>query len=87
MRPKLLMGVVVVTIDRRFFEGTVHALNLTIRPRVIRLSQPMFNPVLGADAVKQQGKGVAVTPSIGELDAIVGQDGMDLIGYGGNEVA
>ena len=87
MLTKLLMGVVVVAIDRRLLQRAVHALHLPIRPRMIGFGQAMLNPVFGTDTVKQQREGVAVALPIGELDAIVGQDGMDFVGHSSNEMA
>lgn len=37
------MVVVVITLDRRFFDSTVHPLNLAIGPGMIDLSQAMIN--------------------------------------------
>ena len=71
MLTKLLMGIVVVAIDRRLFEGAVHALHLSICPRMVGFGQPMLDPLFGADAVKQQRKSVAVSGTIGKLDAVV----------------
>lgn len=87
MLPQLLMGVVVVAIDGRLFERAVHPLDLTIRPRMTGIGQPMFNPMFGTDAVKQQPEGVAVGRTIGELDAVIRQDGMDLVGHSRNQMA
>ncbi len=50
MLPELLMGIVVVTIDRRLFERAVHPLDLTIRPGMIGLGQAMLNPVFGSNS-------------------------------------
>src|SRR3954471_7726333 len=86
MLTKLLMSVVVVTIDRCLLERAVHPLHLTIRPGVIGFGQPMFDAMFGTDAVKQQGKSVAIRWAISKLDAVVGQNGVDFIGNCGNQV-
>ncbi len=41
--PQLIMAVVMVTFDRRFLDGAVHPFDLTIRPRVPRFGQPVFD--------------------------------------------
>src|SRR5215831_5703605 len=52
MRSELLVSVVVIAIDRRFLEGTVHPLDLTIRPRVVGFGQAVFDTVGSADLVE-----------------------------------
>src|SRR5215211_1057487 len=87
MLTKLLMRVVVVAVDCRLFEGAVHALDLPIGPRMVRLGELMLDTMLGTDAIKQQWEGVAVALSVDKLDAIVGQDRVDFVGHSGDEVA
>lgn len=86
MVTKLLLRVVVITIDRRLFKRAVHALHLSVRPGMIGLGQPMLNLMFGTDAVKQQRKGITVRLSVGELDAVVGQNSVDLVGHSGDEM-
>ena len=52
MRSELLVTVVLIAIDRRFLEGTVHALDLTIRPRAVGFGQAMFDAVGAATLVE-----------------------------------
>src|SRR5438874_11760103 len=52
MRSELLVTVIVIAIDRRFLEGTVHALDLTIGPRVVGFGQAVFDTVGSADLVE-----------------------------------
>ena len=47
----MLVAVVVVTFDSRFFESAVHALHLAIRPWMCGLSQVVFDVVLAADLI------------------------------------
>ncbi len=86
MVTKLLVSVVVVTIDRRLFERAVHALYLTNCPRMIRFGQAMLNLGFGTDAVEQQWQGIAVIRAVGELNAIVRQQGVDLVGDSSDEM-
>src|SRR5690349_17677575 len=82
---QLLMGSVIITINGRFLEGAVHALDLAICPRVIRFRQAMVNTPFGTDTVKQQGKGIAVSGPVGELNAVVSQNGVNFVGNGGHK--
>ena len=50
--PELVVALVVVAFDGRFFEGPVHALDLTIRPRMVRFCQAVLDVVLCADPVE-----------------------------------
>jgi hypothetical protein len=64
---------------------SVHSLDLTVSPWMVGFGQPMLNPVRVADHVKTLGPRmctVSVSGLLGELDAIVGQDGVDVIGDG-----
>ena len=72
MVAKLLMGIVVVTVDGRSFERAVHALHLTIRPRMFRFGPAVVNAVLETDPVKQQLEGILVARTIGKLNPIAG---------------
>ena len=49
---KLGMIVVVVTLHGGFLDGSVHPLDLSIRPRMHRLGQPMFDVEIGASCIK-----------------------------------
>ena len=52
MRSELLVAVVVVALDGGVLEGSVHALDLTIGPRVNGLGQAVLDVVLAADPVE-----------------------------------
>ena len=90
--PELVMVVVVVAFDVQrendlldrflvrftFFDRAVHALHLTIYPRVVRLCQAVFYPIGIADHVKAMDAqpcrpAITVSWLIGELDAIARQ--------------
>ena len=92
---KLLMALVVEALDCGFLDGPVHPLDLPIRPRMLRLGQPMVNVVLRAAEFKGMGAegfssghrlfdladGRAAGPRRRELDAIVGKHCMDFVGH------
>jgi hypothetical protein len=52
---KLVVAAVVVAPNGRLFERTVHPLDLTVRPRMIWLCQPMLNPVRSAEQIEYMG--------------------------------
>ena len=84
MVPQLIVAVVVVALDRRLLEGPVHALDLAIGPRVVWLGQPMLDVVRPADLVEavdavQGSRASTVLRQLGELDAVVGQDGVQAV--------
>ena len=79
------MVVVVVTLDRRIFDRSVHPLDLTIGPWMVGLGQAVLDTVGLADDVEAHWPGVdgvAVPGLLCELNAIIGENGVDLIGHG-----
>jgi len=70
---KLLMTVIVVTLDRGLLDGTVHPFDLTVGPGMLGLGQSVLNRQFAASAGKDVLKGVLILLPIGELDAVVGQ--------------
>ena len=89
---QLVVSAVVITADGRFLDRQVHPLDLSIGQRVVRLGEPMFDPISGTDAIEEmphvsQGRPAPITRRMTELDAIICQNGMDLVGYGFDEVA
>ena len=76
--PKLVVAVVVVAFDSRFFEGAVHPLHLAIGPWVVGLGQSVFDVVLAADLIEavnpvMGGPAVSISWQVGELDAALTQ--------------
>ena len=87
VRSELLVTVVVIAIDRRFLEGTVHALDLTIRPRVVGFGQAVFDTVGSADLVEAvdpvtSRPPIAIFWQVGKLDTVIGQHRMQSVRYG-----
>jgi hypothetical protein len=87
VRPELVVAVVVVALDGRVLDRAVHPLDLTIGPRMVHLGQAMLDAVLVADPVED----VLAVPDVllagRELDAVVGQQRVDPIGHGRDQVA
>ena len=97
---KLGMIVVVVTLHGGFLDGSVHPLDLSIRPRMHRLGQSMFDVEIGASRVEGvateentlgphrldvRGR-PAISGGVGEVRAVVRQNGVDFVRNGFNEV-
>ena len=49
------MAIVLIPFDGRILISSVHALELTVRPRVVWLGQSMFNAIGRADHVEPHG--------------------------------
>ena len=76
MTAQLLVVLVVVAFHRRLFDGAVHALDLSIGPRMVRFGQAMFDIVGFANHVEPHRPGIEGVPVSGllcELDAVVCQ--------------
>jgi len=66
------------------FDGALHPFDLAIGPGMIGLGEAVRNPVCLADHVEAHRPGVDGVPVpwlLCELDAIVGEDRMDLVGH------
>lgn len=87
MLPELIVAVVVVALDDGFLDGAVHALHLTLGPRMLHLGQPVLDTVFVADTIEDVVEGVFVAGAIGELDAAVREHGVDGVGHGRDQVS
>ncbi len=76
---ELLVCLIIVAFDGRFFDRSIHSLDLSIRPRMIDFRQAMFDLVLTANAVEQMFESPFIFLAIGELNAVVGQNCMNVI--------
>ena len=82
---ELSVTIIMIASDGRFLDRPVHALDLTVGPRVLDLSQPMFDPVLPAAHVEHmrhvsRRRAIRVAWRESELNAVVGENRVDLIG-------
>ncbi len=87
---KLVMAIVVIALDGRFLDGPVHALDLTVRPRMTDLGETVLDAVLLASHVEHVRHissrwPVGVTWREGELNAVVGKHRMDFVRDGFDE--
>lgn len=89
MGAQFVVAVVVEALDGGVLDGAVHPFDLTVGPGMVRLGQPVLYAVGVADHVEahltREG-GVAVAGLLGELDAVVRQDGVDLVRHGPQQV-
>ena len=80
-----------VTFYRGFLDSSVHALYLAVRPRMFGFCQPVFNTVLVAAQVEHMRDplrccSIAITRWMTELAAVIGQDRMDFVRNGIDQV-
>ena len=92
---ELVVGVVVEPPDGSVLDGAVRAFDLAIGPRMLWLGQPVIDVgegtgvfesvssegLLARDHLADLGWGPGFALGIGEVDAVVGQHRMDLVGY------
>lgn len=87
MFPQVLMGLVRVFLHGGFFEGSIHPFALAVRPRMIHLGQTWRDALLTAHTLETMTQGIVIAASVGQLAAVVGQHGVDLVRHGGHEAA
>ena len=84
MSAQLVVAVVVVALNGGFFDGAVHTLDLAVSPGMVRFGEPVVDAMPKTDPVKRMAAKagrwpLAILRQIGELDAVVGEHGMDPI--------
>jgi len=82
---ELVVTIVVIAFDCRFLDSSVHALDLTIGPRMLDLGQPMFDAVLSAAHIEHmrhesRRRSIGVARREGELNAVIGEHRVDFVG-------
>ena len=82
---ELPMAVVVIALDGSFLDGSVHSLDLTVRPWVLDFGEPVLDAILPAAHIEHvrhvtRGWPIRLTGRKGELDAIVRENRMDFVG-------
>ena len=90
MSAQFIMRLVVQALDGDVFDGAVHSLKLAVGPGMLDLGQTVLDAVLSTTHVEHMDyvgrrwpAGIAWWES--ELNAVVGQDDLDFVGYGGNQ--
>lgn len=72
--------------DGCVLDGSHHAFGLALGPRTVGFGQPMLDSVFPTDATEDVREGQpGVTLELGELHAVVGEDGVDLVGHRPNQ--
>ncbi len=84
---ELVVAFVVIALHRCVLQGPVHPLDLTVVPWMVGLGQPVLDPVFQAHRPKDMLERVPIPLPIRELDAVVGQDNLDAVGDGGNQIS
>ena len=93
MRAQLVVGLVEGAFDGGVLDRPVHSLDLTIRPWMLRLRQPVIDIVEGAgifEGMRSEGlllgdhlpdfhRRPGVASGIGEVGCVVGKDRVDLV--------
>ena len=81
------MIVVVKAFHGRFLDVPVHLFDLTVRPGISDFCKPVVDLMLLAAPLKDVFKGMNMPFVVGELDAIVRQLNVNLLGHGGDQIA
>jgi hypothetical protein len=101
MSSQLIVGFIEVTFDGRVLDGSVHPFDLAVGPGVLGLGQPMIDIVEGAgvfegmrveelpigDHLFDLSRRPCFASGVGEVGPVVGEDGMDPVGDGLDQVA
>ena len=85
MDAQLFMIIVVIALDCGVLDCSVHSLDLTVSRLMVGFGQPMLNSVRVTDHVKTHRSKmycVSVSGLLGELDAIVREDSVNVKGDG-----
>jgi hypothetical protein len=75
---QVTMALVVILFDGGLFERTVHPFHVAIGPGVVGFGQPVVNPVVLTDAIKDVVKGIDISLPMGELDAGISEHRVDV---------
>jgi len=73
--------------DGGFLDCAIHSLNMAAHSRMPHLREAVFDPALATNAVEDVREGVRIQGADGELNAVVGQHGVDPIGQRLQQVA
>ena len=82
---QLIMTVAVEAFDRGVLDGSFHSLDLALGPRVVGLGQGVLNSIGFTDHVETHLPRIDCVPvpgQLSELDAIIGQNSVNLVWHG-----
>ncbi len=101
MLSEVLVGLIIEAFDGCVFNGAVHPLDLSIRPRMTRLGEAMFNVEFSASELKGVAEErlasclhcldvlgrPAVSAGIGEMRPVIGENSVHLIRHSSSQIA
>jgi hypothetical protein len=76
---QVLIGLLIISMDRGFFESSVHVPHLAIRPEMVSVGQPVDDGVLLTDACKDVLEGISILFLTCKLDAVIGKYAMNFV--------
>ena len=80
------MRLVIITLHGGFLDGAVHALDLTIGPGMTDLGQPVLDAESVTQTIKRDCPVSFRAFALGELNAVVREDGVDFVRHGFDQV-
>ncbi len=89
MCAQLIVAVGMKAFDGCCLDGAGHSLDVASGPRVVELAEPMLDPVGFTDHVEAHPPRIDVIPVWGqlcEMNTVISENGIQLIGRGGEEV-
>ena len=84
---ELLMSVIIIALYGGFFESTIHALDLPIRPGMVHFCKAVLDLMFMAHSIKDMHPGILIHLSVRKLNAVIREDGVDFVGYHFDKVA
>ncbi len=87
MRFQLRTCVVVIVFDRRLFDRAVHPLHQATSPGVVHSGQSLVDVMLAANAAECVLQCISILLAIGEPDAVIRQNRVDLVARSWDQVA
>ena len=76
---KRLIAIIMIAIDSSLLDHAVHPFNPSVGPGRVGFSQVMFTTRLPTDPIKNRLECIDIFPTVGELDPVIGQYGMNLV--------
>ena len=83
---QVVLGFVVIPFHGGLFERTVHPFHVALGPGLVGGGHPLGHPTFMTDASKAWLQGIASALPLGELEAVLGEHRVDLLGYGSDQV-
>jgi hypothetical protein len=78
------MGLIGILFHRGVFQRAGHACHVTIGPGRVGVGEAVLAAIRLADAIDNRLAGLGIVLAVGELPAVIGAHGVELVAYGGN---